>query len=70
LQAYKVDQILVFSNKGTEAKMLAAPLIRPWHEWREDVAAWVALRSERAADLDHLLDPAATEPYVHKPDVD
>jgi hypothetical protein len=68
LQAYKVGHILVFSNKGTEAKMLAAPLLRPWQEWREDVAAWVALRSERAPDLDHLLDPACQEPYVHKQD--
>ena len=45
LQAYKVEQVLVFATRGTEAKMLAAPLIRPMEEWREDVAGWVALRS-------------------------
>ena len=38
LQAYKVEQVLVFATRGTEAKMLAAPLIRPMEEWREDVA--------------------------------
>ena len=65
LQAYKVQHILVFASRGTEAKMLAAPLIRPNEEWREDVAAWVALRSERTPELDHLADPERSEPYVH-----
>lgn len=65
LQAYKVEQVLVFATRGTEAKMLAAPLIRPMEEWREDVASWVALRSERAPEFDELYDPQRTEPYVH-----
>lgn len=65
MQAYKVDKVLVFADKGTEAKMLAAPLIRPWEEWREDVAGWVALRAERRPDKDELIDPDATSPYIH-----
>ena len=36
LQAYKVQDILVFSNKGTEAKLLAAPVIKSMDEWREE----------------------------------
>lgn len=65
LQAYKVNHILVFASRGTEAKMLAAPLLRPNEEWREDVAAWVALRAERTPELDELLDPTQTAPYIH-----
>ncbi|MCY0966465.1 hypothetical protein [Parathalassolituus penaei] len=65
MQAYKVDKVLVFADKGTEAKMLAAPLIRPWEEWREDVAGWVALRAERKPELDPLVNPDATSPYIH-----
>lgn len=65
LQAYKVKNILVFADRGTEAKMLAAPLIRPNEEWRADVAGWVALRAERTEELDHLADPDKTEPYIH-----
>ncbi len=65
LQAYKVEQILVFASRGTEAKMLAAPLLRPVEEWREDVAAWVSLRAERMPALDDLADPEKNEPYVH-----
>ncbi|WP_221795233.1 hypothetical protein [Oceanobacter mangrovi] len=64
LQAYKVEHIVVYSSKGTEAKLLAAPKLRPMEEWRENVDAWVALRAERAPELDHLVDPAATEPYI------
>ena len=45
LRAYKVEHILVFASRGTEAKLLAAPKLRPMEEWREDVAAWVALRA-------------------------
>lgn len=66
LQAYKVENILVFANKGTEAKMLAAPQIRAWDVWQQDAAAWVALRAERSPDLDHLADPDATEPYIYR----
>ncbi|MDO6683317.1 MULTISPECIES: hypothetical protein [unclassified Oceanobacter] len=66
LQAYKVEHILVFTNKGTEAKLLAAPRLRPMEEWREDVAGWVALRAERTPEFDHLADPTATEPYIHQ----
>jgi len=65
LKAYKVNDILVFANRGTEAKSLASPLIRPVEEWREDVAAWVALRAERAPELDHLKDENRTEAYIH-----
>src|SRR5690606_27879161 len=39
----------------------------PLEEWREDVAAWVALRADRSPELDHLVDPARTEPYIHGP---
>ncbi|WP_028293906.1 hypothetical protein [Oceanobacter kriegii] len=66
LQAYKVEHILVFSSKGTEAKLLAAPKLRPMEEWREDVAGWVALRAERTPELDELVNPEATEPYIHQ----
>ncbi|MGB1092560.1 MAG: hypothetical protein ACPGYX_10570 [Oceanobacter sp.] len=66
LQAYKVQDILVFAEKGTEAKLIAAPKIRPMEEWREDVAGWVALRAERTPELDDLADPKATEPYIHQ----
>ena len=48
LRAYTVNGIVVFAGRGTEAKSLAAPRIRPVEEWREDVGAWVALRAERA----------------------
>lgn len=65
LQAYKVQDVLVFASRGTEAKLLAAPLIRANEEWREDVSAWVALRSERTPELDNLVDPTKTEPYIH-----
>jgi hypothetical protein len=44
--------------------MLAAPKLRPNEEWREDVAAWVALRAERAPELDDQVDPNQTEPYI------
>lgn len=64
MRAYKVEHILVFADRGTEAKMLAAPQLRPNEEWREDVAAWVALRAERAPELDDQVDPAKTEPYI------
>lgn len=67
LRAYKVQNILVFSNRGTEAKLLAAPVLRPVEEWREDVSAWVALRAERSPELDELVDPERTEPYIHNP---
>lgn len=65
LQAYKVQDILVFSNKGTEAKLLAAPVIKSMEEWREDVAGWVALRAERTPELDDKVDVSRTEPYIH-----
>ncbi|MEN9465368.1 MAG: hypothetical protein RL217_1549 [Pseudomonadota bacterium] len=65
LHAYKVRHILVFANKGTEAKLLAAPQIEPNEYWRENVDKWVALRAERDDSLDHLWDSARTEPYIH-----
>lgn len=64
LKAYKVGELLVFSFKGTEAKLLAAPLLRTDEEWQKDVSGWVALRAERTPELDHLLDPSRTEPYT------
>jgi len=67
LRAYKVQDIVVFSSRGTEAKLLAAPEIRPAEEWREDVAAWVALRAERAPELDEMVDADRSEPYIYKP---
>ena len=66
LRAYKVNDLLVFASRGTEAKLLAAPRIRPEAEWREDVSAWVALRAERAPELDELADPGRHEPYIHE----
>jgi len=65
VRAYKVEHIVVFAGRGTEAKLLAAPELRPNSEWQEDVAAWVALRAERAPELDSQLDPSKTEPYIH-----
>ncbi|MDF1764435.1 MAG: hypothetical protein P1U57_13580 [Oleibacter sp.] len=64
LRAYRVQNHLVYANRGTEAKILAAPKIRPAEEWREDVAAWVALRAERAPELDKDVDATATEAYI------
>ncbi|WP_430462186.1 hypothetical protein ACQUQU_05175 [Thalassolituus sp. LLYu03] len=66
LRAYKVQEFLVFASRGTEAKMLAAPRIRSEAEWREDVSAWVALRAERAPELDELVNPDATEAYIQE----
>lgn len=66
LKAYKVNEHLVFATRGTEAKILAAPLIRPVEEWREDVAAWVALRAEREPTMDDLKDPSKTEAYIYQ----
>lgn len=66
LQAYKVEDILVFTYKGTEAKLLAAPKIKSMEEWREDVAGWVALRAERTPELDDKLDASRTEPYIYQ----
>ena len=64
LRAYRVEHILVYADRGTEAKILAAPKLRPTEEWREDVAAWVALRAERAPEMDDKVDPVAVEPYI------
>ena len=66
LRAYKVEHILVFASRGTEAKLLAAPKLRPMEEWREDVAAWVAPRAGRAPELDELVDGSKEEPYIHE----
>lgn len=66
LKAYKVQDMLVFATKGTEAKLLAAPRIRAVEEWRIEVGAWVALRAEREPQLDELLDPSRTEAYIHE----
>lgn len=65
LKAYKVNDMLVFASRGSDAKVLAAPEIRPVEEWREDVAAWVALRAERTPELDDLKDHSRTEAYIH-----
>jgi len=65
LRAYKVQDVVVFAGRGTEAKLLAAPTLRPTEEWRADVAGWVALRAERSPELDDLVDPTKTEPYIH-----
>lgn len=67
LKAYQVEDMLVFASRGTEAKVLASPRIRPTSEWREDVAAWVALRAERAPELDDLVDLSKTDAYIHQP---
>lgn len=67
LKAYQVEDMLVFASRGTEAKVLASPQIRSTAEWREDVAAWVALRAERTPEFDDLVDLSKTEPYIHRP---
>lgn len=66
LRAYKVKNILVFATRGTEAKLLAAPLIQPNEFWQENVADWVALSVEPAPAEDHKLDASRTEPYVYE----
>lgn len=65
LKAYKVNDMLVFASRGSDAKVLAAPQIRSMVEWREDVSAWVALRAERTPELDELKDQNQTEAYIH-----
>ncbi|MFY9179990.1 MAG: hypothetical protein WAO12_09485 [Venatoribacter sp.] len=65
LCAYKIHNVIVFAHKGTEAKLLAAPLIKPNEYWRNNVAEWVRLRAERDESLDHLWDASRTTPYVH-----
>ncbi|MEK9767005.1 MAG: hypothetical protein VW274_11070, partial [Thalassolituus sp.] len=65
LRAYKVQDIIVFASRGTEAKLLAAPEIRPMSEWKEDVAGWVALRAERTPEADPLWDESRTDAYIH-----
>ena len=67
MRAYKVQDIVVFASRGTEAKLLAAPKIQSDVEWREDVSAWVALRAERAPELDDKVDPTQSEPYIFQP---
>lgn len=64
LKAYKVGDLLVFAFKGTEAKLLAAPLLRSDEEWQKDVSGWVALRAERMPEEDHKIDPSRSEPYT------
>lgn len=64
LKAYKVNNYIVYANKGTEAKLLAAPMIRSNTEWCEDVAGWVALRAERAPEFDTEVDIHAKAPYI------
>ena len=64
LKAYKVNDMLVFATRGTEAKVLAAPEIKPMKEWQEDVAGWVALRAERTPELDELIDHSRGEAYI------
>ena len=64
LKAYKVDKYLVYANKGTEAKLLAAPILRSMDDWRKDVAGWVALRAEREPELDSQVDNNKTDPYI------
>lgn len=64
LNAFDCGGLIVFATNGCKAKELAAPHIRPNSEWREDVSSWVALRAERRKELDHKLDPQATEAYI------
>lgn len=64
LLAYKVRHILVFATRGTEAKLLAAPLLESNEYWHENVDKWVALRAERSPELDALCDPQQSAAYV------
>lgn len=65
LKAYKVQDIVVFSDRGTQAKLLAAPLIAEAAYWQQHADAWVALRAERVPEFDHLVDPEQTQAYIH-----
>lgn len=65
LKAYKVNDILVFATRGTEAKLLAAPQIHPAEFWQNNVADWVALRAERTPEYDSKVDPSQTQPYLY-----
>jgi len=66
LKAYELGPLIVFAPNGVTAKSFAAPQIRPSSEWAESVTEWVALMATRRTDLDHLLDPSQTEPYIHQ----
>lgn len=66
MRAYRVRHLLVFARKGTEAKLLAAPELRPMSEWQQDVSAWVALRANREPALDDQLDASQAEPYIDR----
>lgn len=65
LKAYKINDVLVFATRGTEAKLLAAPKVQSAEYWRDNAAEWVALRAERTPEFDHLINPNQTEPYLH-----
>lgn len=65
LKAYKINDILVFATRGTEAKLLAAPKVHPAEFWQANVADWVALRAERTPEHDHLVDSTQTKPYLY-----
>ncbi|ASP39553.1 hypothetical protein CHH28_13090 [Bacterioplanes sanyensis] len=64
MRAYRVRHLLVFAHKGADAKMLAAPELRPMAEWQQDVSAWVALRADREPQHDDQLDANKSEPYI------
>ncbi|WP_250658044.1 hypothetical protein [Alkalimarinus coralli] len=66
LKAYELGPLIVFAPNGVTAKSFAAPKIRPSSEWAQAVSDWVALMATRRSDLDYLLDPERTEPYIHE----
>lgn len=64
LKAFVVGTIKVAAFNGSDAKVLAAPLIKPNDEWCNDVTAWVALRAERDLNGDASLDQTQKEAYI------
>lgn len=64
LKAFIVGEIKVAAFNGSDAKVLAAPLIRSNEEWCNDVSAWVALRAERDLNGDDAIDQSKTEAYI------
>lgn len=66
LKAFKVKEITVAAYNGSDAKVLAAPILRSHEEWCNDVNGWVALRAERDEGSDHRIDQSQKEAYILK----
>lgn len=64
LKAFTVSGIKVAAYNGSDAKVLAAPILRSNEEWCQDVTAWVALRAERDEANDHCIDQSQKKAYI------